>query len=322
LEENKNIQEEKPATGGEPPYSYQEANQDDDSVQAQPVSEEQIPLVPEEPETKNLKPETETMEVHHHGHVHEKKKWKEYLFQFLMLFLAITLGFFVENQREHYIEHKRAKEFAGLLIDDLNVDIAELNRAHRTLSRIITAGDSLASLLSSQNTEKIPGGKLYYYEYWSGWRWQVISRDATLQQLKNSGSLRYIKNTLVRKVLDYEESLKVIYLIQNKYESEKIENWNLVQKVFDNDYFDELDKIKAARRDSSEKNFNVNDKEVIAFFSKNIPLNTYDKNVLFELKNWARNSSWSYRIQIGNLNSAIQKAQEAIYALKKEYRLE
>ncbi len=27
------------------------------------------------------------MEVHHHGHVHEKKKWKEYLFQFLMLFL-------------------------------------------------------------------------------------------------------------------------------------------------------------------------------------------------------------------------------------------
>ena len=39
------------------------------------------------------------MEVHHHGHVHADKKWKEYLFQFLMLFLAITLGFFVENLR-------------------------------------------------------------------------------------------------------------------------------------------------------------------------------------------------------------------------------
>ncbi len=46
------------------------------------------------------------MEVHPHGHVHSDKKWKEYLFQFVMLFLAITLSFFVENQREHYIEHQ------------------------------------------------------------------------------------------------------------------------------------------------------------------------------------------------------------------------
>ncbi len=68
------------------------------------------------------------MEVHHHGHVHEKKKWKEYLFQFLMLFLAVTLGFFVENQREHYVEHKRAKEFAKLLVDDLIIDTTELKK--------------------------------------------------------------------------------------------------------------------------------------------------------------------------------------------------
>jgi hypothetical protein len=36
------------------------------------------------------------MEVHHHGHVHEKKKWKEYLFQFFMLFLAVFCGFLAE----------------------------------------------------------------------------------------------------------------------------------------------------------------------------------------------------------------------------------
>ncbi len=59
------------------------------------------------------------MEVHHHGHVHEKKKWKEYVFQFFMLFLAVTLGFFVENQREHYIENQRAKQYAGFMIADI-----------------------------------------------------------------------------------------------------------------------------------------------------------------------------------------------------------
>jgi len=168
----------------------------------------------------------------------------------------------------------------------------------------------------------VPGGKLYYYEYWSGWRWKIVSRDATLQQLKNSGSLRYMKNTLVRTILDYEEALKIIYLLQDKYESEKIQNWNLVQKVFDNDYFAELDKIKAAAKDSSLKSFSPQDRELDLFLQKNISLSTYDKNVLFELKNWARNSSWSYRIQAGNLRSAIKKASAAIEALKKEYHLE
>ena len=277
---------------------------------------------PAPPQTSNLEPQTVSMEVHHHGHVHHQKKWKEYLFQFLMLFLAITLGFFVENQREHYIEDKRARDFARLLTDDLTFDIAELTRANRVLNKIVTASDSLAPLLNAPDIKKVPGGKLYYYEYWSGWRWRIVSRDATVQQLKNSGSLRYMKSKLVRNILDYEESLKIIYLLQDKYEPEKIENWNLVQKVFDYDYFADLDQIKAARRDSSGRNFNVTDKEVTAFLNKNIALNTYDKSVLFELKNWARNTSWSYRIQVGNLESAMQKARVAIEALKKEYHLE
>ena len=38
------------------------------------------------------------MEVHAHTHAHGKKTWKSYFWEFLMLFLAVTLGFFVENQ--------------------------------------------------------------------------------------------------------------------------------------------------------------------------------------------------------------------------------
>ena len=261
------------------------------------------------------------MEVHAHTHT-PRKKWTHYFWEFLMLFLAVTLGFFVENQREHYIEHKRAKDFASLLIDDLHFDIDELNRAERVLNRIRISGDSLALLLNAPDIKKISGGKLYYYEYWSGWRWRVVSRDATLQQMKSSGSLRYMKKTLVRTVLDYEEALKIIYLLQDKFEPEKNQNWNLVQKVFDNDYFAELDKMKASAKDSSLKNFNPQDPELDLFLQKNISLSTYDKNVLFELKNWARNSSVSYWIQAKNLRSAIKKASAAIEALKKEYHLE
>ena len=80
----------------------------------------------EQPITQNIKPATDNMEVHHHAHdpaaPHHKKNWKSYFWEFLMLFLAITLGFLVENQREHYIEHLRAKEFAKSLIKDLESD--------------------------------------------------------------------------------------------------------------------------------------------------------------------------------------------------------
>jgi hypothetical protein len=45
------------------------------------------------------------MEVHHHSH--HPKKWKEYITEFLMLFLAVSLGFMAENIREHQIEKHR-----------------------------------------------------------------------------------------------------------------------------------------------------------------------------------------------------------------------
>ena len=240
-----------------------------------------------------------------------------------MLFLAVTLGFFVENQREHYIEKKRAKEYARLLADDLSFDITELNRAERVLNHIIRAGDSLALLLSENDVRKIPGGKLYYYEYWSGWRWSIISRDATLQQLKNSGALRYLGHTeLVRKILGYEESIRVIYMLQNKYEPEKAENWKLVQKVFYQEYFNSLDKDPALTRDSTVKNFMPDDAGLDSFLNKDYPLYTYDKNILFELKNWAYNSSRNYRVIVRDIISMRTKAHEVIDALKEEYHFQ
>ena len=262
------------------------------------------------------------MEVHAHTHT-PRKKWTHYFWEFLMLFLAVTLGFFVENQREHYIEKQRAKEYAKLLADDLTFDIAELNKAERVLNKIIEAGDSLGRLLNIDDVKKIPGGKLYYYEYWSGWRWSIISRDATLQQLKSSGSLRYIHNTaLVRKILGYEESVRVIYMLQNKYEPEKTENWNLVQKIFYQEFFNILDNDPALTRDSTTKNFNAENSPQNSFINTDYPLYSYDRNILFELKNWAYNSSRNYRVIVRDILSMRAKAHEVIEGLKKEYHLE
>ena len=44
-----------------------------------------------------------------------------------MLFLAVTLGFFVENQREHLVEHRREKQYIRSMIEDLVTDTSNLN---------------------------------------------------------------------------------------------------------------------------------------------------------------------------------------------------
>ena len=61
------------------------------------------------------------MEVHHHPHV-EKKGLKEYFLEFLMIFLAVTLGFFAENIREHFVDKTHEKEYIHSFYEDLSND--------------------------------------------------------------------------------------------------------------------------------------------------------------------------------------------------------
>jgi hypothetical protein len=51
------------------------------------------------------------MEVHVHDlHKVPGHGWKHYIFEFLMLFLAVFFGFPAENQREHMAEHQKEEE--------------------------------------------------------------------------------------------------------------------------------------------------------------------------------------------------------------------
>ena len=60
------------------------------------------------------------MEVHHQSHT-ARKKWTHYFWEFLMLFLAVTLGFFVENQREHFVKHRRERQYVRSFLGDLKI---------------------------------------------------------------------------------------------------------------------------------------------------------------------------------------------------------
>ncbi len=149
--------------------------------------------------------ETENMEVHHHTHQeHDKRNWKSYFWEFLMLFLAVTLGFFVENQREHHIENVRAREFSKSLIQDLQNDIAAIQGHIKTASVYTSIADSMINL-SQTRLEGRAAAQFSFYTRFMYWTTSIVWNRATFEQIKNSGSLRYFRNQqLLEKLMRYD----------------------------------------------------------------------------------------------------------------------
>ena len=147
------------------------------------------------------------MEVHQHTHT-PRKKWTHYLWEFLMLFLAVFCGFLAENLREHFIEQKREKQYVISFIEDLKSDISNYNRQirYRTISQ--NRADSLVILLLSPErnkhvdsiyvcVERVGRGNLFFYS------------DRTIQQLKNSGDMRLIRNQVASNlIMQYDQLVR------------------------------------------------------------------------------------------------------------------
>ena len=186
----------------------------------EPSAESNLPTQ----ETEIINTEKTDMEIHHHPHAHHKKKWTDYLFEFLMLFLAVSLGFFVENQREHYIENHRSEQYAEFLYNDLINDTVNLSGRTTFMEKAVVSVDTLMTLLDSFKNDSTTIAKIYEL---SGYAYSGIffsATTSTMQQLKNSGSLRYFRNKeLVRLFSQYDTDLQRLDAVadRNQYLNEE-----------------------------------------------------------------------------------------------------
>ncbi|MEO6612698.1 MAG: hypothetical protein ABIT05_08470 [Chitinophagaceae bacterium] len=143
------------------------------------------------------------MEVHAHSHT-PRKKWTHYFWEFLMLFLAVFCGFLAENFREHQLEHKRERQYMASMASELNYDLGQYEKVLKKISVLTPALDSFYNNI--KNAE--------YFQYRLEPRWNTVINNTTapyfpsmptLQQLKNSGNLRLIKDHEVeRSIMIYE----------------------------------------------------------------------------------------------------------------------
>jgi hypothetical protein len=161
----------------------------------------------------NKNEDNKTMEVPHtHAHHNfEGKKIKEYFYEFFMLFLAVTAGFFVENWREYITERHREKQFIESLVRDLANDTTSLADGITSIRNQLRGTDTLLRVMENPKEEKIIE-KIYYYtnRYVSVCTTHTPT-DRTISQLKNAGGLRLILNKAVSdSIVAYDEANKGI----------------------------------------------------------------------------------------------------------------
>lgn len=131
------------------------------------------------------------MEVHHHSH--HPKKFKEYITEFVMLFAAVTLGFFAENLREHMVESEREEVYMNALVEDLKIDTARISYSISRLEGNILNTDTLLNLYV-KGLFKGADSKLFAAKANNaGHSIDVVFNDRTSSQLKGTGSIRLIK---------------------------------------------------------------------------------------------------------------------------------
>ena len=172
------------------------------------------------------------MEVHAHTHT-PRKKWTHYLWEFLMLFLAVFCGFLAENQREHLIEHKKEKSFVRSLWEDLQNDTARLNYSINRLKGDMRNADTLVRLYLKGIKDKAFDPGMAKYGMGAGFSVDVVFNDRTSSQLKSSGSMRMIRNKEVADLLlQYWNNQLRIEQIHNRYETIRIEQRKLGWKTF------------------------------------------------------------------------------------------
>jgi hypothetical protein len=155
------------------------------------------------------------MEVHYHPELHHQtKKFKEYFLEFLMIFLAVTLGFFAESLREHISEKEKAEVFARSLYADFKSDTASLHELIAFTESKIRALDSLEYFIQMPRG-RINDSTLYIRILFLASTFQFDNINGTYEQIKNSGSLRFFDQSLVNLMNSYDATSLKLKLMED-----------------------------------------------------------------------------------------------------------
>ncbi|MFN5480146.1 MAG: hypothetical protein ACK48G_09245 [Chitinophagaceae bacterium] len=168
-----------------------------------------------------------------------KKNIREYILEFLMLFFAVTLGFFAENIREYYAEREMEAKFIEVVLEDLQADITTLKSTIQTQEQRIAYEDSLIQLLTARDYSNMRD--LYFFARVTSLRNFFQPSINGFQQLKNAGGLKMIEeHDLITKIQHYENQIHRVIELQELTEGLVEKYRDQAAQLFDGRVFKEM----------------------------------------------------------------------------------
>jgi len=159
------------------------------------------------------------MEVHHPHHPTHKKKWSEYIIEFVMLFTAVTLGFFAENVREHQVEkHKTEKSLISLYNETQSDSITfaiTIPKRNKT--------DTLFNIISkyhNNGTFKNHLSEVYLFIHYVSFRRFATINHMAIDEIKSTGRLNFVDdNNLLKNIQKYSLCSRLLEIREKREEN-------------------------------------------------------------------------------------------------------
>ncbi len=156
--------------------------------------------------------------------------------EIVLVVIGILIALQINNWNNIRNEEGRIKEYANALILDLEEDIAMVNVILRHAQKITNRIDSLSQYVQNKKIQDISNIDILTLTWVKSNRPYKWNR-ATLEELKNSGSLRYIKNGNIKKrIVKYDA---FTHHLDEDYENDKAQSeiaTQLISQVVDINY--------------------------------------------------------------------------------------
>jgi len=248
------------------------------------------------------------MEVHHSHHHsgHVKKKFQEYLSEFLMLFAAVTLGFFAENMREHYVEREREHQYMQSFYEDLKRDTTEIHSVRKLYIKQIGRLDTTINLLFTKTKKQEDIVKLYELNLGTLGNRGVKLVERTTAQLKNAGGMRLIENNKVSdEIAVYWHWAAYVQSYGETTEELKIRAREKSYSIFNQFFYENIERNILNNRVKNNAQLMTNDDYILTEYA----------NRLMHIKNSMKN------VQLVLLDETEAVAVSLMKELKEEYHV-
>ncbi len=243
--------------------------------------------------------------------------------EIILVVIGILIALQVNNWNETRLEQRKITEYARSLIQDLTNDIEMLEVCQGQAEFSFHKIDSLKSYLKKTPPKELSNTDLFVYTndmLYRPFKWN----RSTLEELKGSGSLRFITNdSLKNKLVRYEAFSK--HLDEDfQYDKNKVEYAEqLTSKIIDFNapYFSELISYVSPDDPINENHFLSQDYPKAK--EHDVPMLTYDNIQLKELANYFIIIQDNLETRAFNeLPQIMYDAKTLIKMLEEEYQIE